>query len=110
MGPQSSGANNAQSNDAPPSYNDALNCPAPPYLPYGAPKPSYVTGPQNGHPIYPPPVSGTGYVIQAPLDTAQGMPQPQRITTTIITTTGANSCIHCYVSSLWNFALNCHSF
>lgn len=59
MGPQSSGYSNSA---PPPSYDDALQCPQ--YLPYGAPpKP---LGPETGNPIYPPPISGSGYVIQAP--------------------------------------------
>lgn len=45
----------------PPSYNEAMACPAPPYA---LPKPP--AGPQGGQPIYPPPISGTGYMLQAP--------------------------------------------
>lgn len=67
LGPQSS--NHASSNQdmpPPPAYSEAVNCPAPPYLPYGMPKPPHMTGPQSGNPIYPLPLSGTGYVLQAP--------------------------------------------
>ncbi|CAD5211887.1 unnamed protein product [Bursaphelenchus okinawaensis] len=94
MGPQGH-----QSMPPPPSYDDAVNCPAPPYLPSGAPK---IDGPQHGRPIYPPPpISGTGYVLQAPADAPN---QQARVihTTTVITPVAGTACIHCLVGQVQN--------
>ncbi|KAI6218168.1 Brain protein I3 [Aphelenchoides fujianensis] len=94
---------------APPSYDDAIRCPAalPPYLPYGAPKPPGMPGAEHGQPIYPPPISGTRYVLSAPgqsdFDTnTHGAPQPHIITTTVITQPGRNTCVHCYNGEVHN--------
>ncbi|CAD5215963.1 unnamed protein product [Bursaphelenchus xylophilus] len=94
MGPQGQ-----QAMPPPPSYDDAVNCPAPPYLPSGVPKP--MPGPQIGQPIYPPPpISGTGYVLQAPADASN---QPRIIhTTTVITPVAGTACIHCLVGQVQN--------
>jgi hypothetical protein len=100
MGPQHPSNNDMP---PPPSYSDAVNCPAPPYLPYGTPKPAHMNGPQGGNPIYPPPISGTGYVLQAPTSQSSGMPAPQVLSTTIIATLpGPNSCVHCYGGEVHN--------
>ncbi|KAI6197243.1 Brain protein I3 [Aphelenchoides besseyi] len=107
MGPQGSNADDADL-PAPPSYDQAISCPsAPPYLPYGAPKPAYMSGPQHGQPIYPPPISGTGFVLNAPgqsdFDTASnGTPQPRIIHTTVISQPAGNTCVHCFSGEVHN--------
>lgn len=93
----------------PPPYAEALHCPAPPYLPYGSPKPPYMQQQPGQQPIYPTPISGTGYVLQAPGQsnsdaTHHGAPPPHVIHVTsgaALPPTG-NTCVHCYSGEVHN--------
>ncbi|KAI6218226.1 Brain protein I3 [Aphelenchoides fujianensis] len=83
---------------APPSYDDAIRCPAAPspmYLPYGHPKTA-----RNARPRTRPadlPAAHFRHALRA-----FGSRSPHIITTTVITQPGRNTCVHCHNGEVHN--------